>query len=448
MAAAFDRLRPGWPNPRVDLLDPIALRAALVLMLAASYAAFGSSSRERLASAFDLRDLSASGNGARIDAWLTPPVYTGKPPLMLIDASQPTSAGRVGDGAIETAERSELTIRINDVHPEAYSLRILNRDGDGERNAAPIRPAAGEAEGGGSPSSSAVEFRETISSVVVAELIRRGETIANWRIRVIPDRPPTIAWVEQLALMQRGSLRVHYKVEDDYGVVSAHAVFERPAAPGRADRRATEPAARQSQVGRRPDLQGSDVPSVGGSSGVPRSDRPRSGWTDRKDRTRHFHASGKAVHQAVGPRHDRTAAHAGGTAGHAGRGGQGAGRADPGARNLRSRRLVYLGLRSAYWRLMDNPNGSADASVIDQLWHVALRIEDGDLSSAERDLRAAQDKLMRALDENASPEEIKRLMDELRTALNHFLESAARNAQNKDELTPHPRPLIRSRRKS
>ena len=75
-------------------------------------------------------------------------------------------------------------------------------------------------------------------------------------------------------------------------------------------------------------------------------------------------------------------------------------------------------------------------STADLLWQVAVHVEDGDLSDAERRLRTAQEELMKALERDASEEEIKRLMDELRTALNEFLENMRQQAQNNPNFMP------------
>jgi hypothetical protein len=72
---------------------------------------------------------------------------------------------------------------------------------------------------------------------------------------------------------------------------------------------------------------------------------------------------------------------------------------------------VYLALRNAYWRLRTDNSRDSIASVVDQLWSSALRIEEGDLPEAERALNAAQDALMQALKEGATPEEVKNLVD-------------------------------------
>ncbi len=55
--------------------------------------------------------------------------------------------------------------------------------------------------------------------------------------------------------------------------------------------------------------------------------------------------------------------------------------------------------------------------VTDGMWELALRIEDGDLSDAEKALKDAQDKLAEALEKGAPDSEINKLMQELREAL-------------------------------
>jgi uncharacterized protein (TIGR02302 family) len=65
-----------------------------------------------------------------------------------------------------------------------------------------------------------------------------------------------------------------------------------------------------------------------------------------------------------------------------------------------------------------------------------VNLEDGDLSDSEQQLRTAQQRLMQALQENASDEEIRRLTDELRTALNRFLNELSERVQNNEEFDP------------
>ena len=96
--------------------------------------------------------------------------------------------------------------------------------------------------------------------------------------------------------------------------------------------------------------------------------------------------------------------------------------------------FTYLSLRDVYWRLMSNPSREAIGSAVDQLWSIALRIEDGDLPEAERELKSAQDALSQALEKNASPEEIKQLVDNLREALSKYMQALAQQAQDKGNM--------------
>jgi uncharacterized protein (TIGR02302 family) len=96
--------------------------------------------------------------------------------------------------------------------------------------------------------------------------------------------------------------------------------------------------------------------------------------------------------------------------------------------------VVYLAFRNAYWRLRSDISRESVASVVDQLWSTALRIEEGDLPEAERALNAAQDALMQALKEGSSPEEIKNLVDELRSALSRYLQALASQQQDKGNM--------------
>jgi uncharacterized protein (TIGR02302 family) len=70
---------------------------------------------------------------------------------------------------------------------------------------------------------------------------------------------------------------------------------------------------------------------------------------------------------------------------------------------------------------------------------MALQIEDGNLSSAEKRLRQAQEALKQALRDGASDEEIDKRMQELREAMNEFLrEFAERAARDPDTAMQQP----------
>ncbi len=99
---------------------------------------------------------------------------------------------------------------------------------------------------------------------------------------------------------------------------------------------------------------------------------------------------------------------------------------------------AYLMLRSAIRRLEYRAPAALSVDlrdeVSDMLWQVALMIEDGNLSDAQARLRRAQDRLSKAIEDGATNEEIAALSEELRRAMQKYLEQLAREAeQNPDQ---------------
>src|SRR5207248_5999703 len=56
----------------------------------------------------------------------------------------------------------------------------------------------------------------------------RGAAVADltWQFTAIPDQPPTIALAKEPEGQARGALQLSYKLEDDYGVIRAQALFK------------------------------------------------------------------------------------------------------------------------------------------------------------------------------------------------------------------------------
>ena len=72
---------------------------------------------------------------------------------------------------------------------------------------------------------------------------------------------------------------------------------------------------------------------------------------------------------------------------------------------------------------------------------MAVFLEDGNVSETEKQLRAAQDALREALERGATDEEIKKLMDELRAALDKFMQALAEEMRKNPQMA---RPLDRN----
>ncbi|TIP34469.1 MAG: DUF4175 domain-containing protein, partial [Mesorhizobium sp.] len=89
----------------------------------------------------------------------------------------------------------------------------------------------------------------------------------------------------------------------------------------------------------------------------------------------------------------------------------------------------YLAIMSARSRLKLAENDDQLRNEVAYLWEIALGIEEGNLSAAERRLRQAQQALQDAIKNGASDEELEKAMKELREAMNQFLQEFAQRAQ-------------------
>ncbi|HJZ29483.1 MAG TPA: TIGR02302 family protein [Hyphomicrobiaceae bacterium] len=446
LAALLAKLRVGRPAPRTDRYDPFAVRALLTLVVLFLLIAAGDSASDRLWSAFRFGPL-AKGVQARLDAWLTPPAYTGKPPIMLADGShggwqqqeRPT-------GPYEVPDKSLMVIRASGQGLGTLALELAAGDG--------AQPRRLEAPAPANPGDVA-EIRAEVRTSGPATVYLGSTPIANWSLQVTPDLPPKISLTKEPERTPRGGLKLSFKVEDDYGVVSAETRMKRVAP--KADTSATAWARPQAKKGPRPPLERpptlalrlpkaypkeaegqsfheiGDHPWAGMKVRLTLIARDLAGQTGRSEPIelvlpeRRF---SKPLARAVVEQRRRLVE-------------------DPRDRLQVARALdaltiepdgfiedlqVFLGLRSAYWRLQRDQSRASRNSVVGQLWDIALRIEDGNLTDAERALRAAQERLSKALEQGASDEEIQRLMQELRQALAQFLEQLQKQAENQPPM--------------
>ncbi len=454
LAATLNRLTAGWPHPRLARVDPYALRSALLLLLVVGFAASGGSSLQRLTGAFNVGQQEIV-SPFRIDAWVTPPVYTGKPPIVLADGSDGQSIRQV-----TTPEKSLLLVRINGGPGSRPTVRVENKADDVNKA---IEPASSD--------DAFAEYKIAIEKPVTIVVGSQGIARATWHFDVIKDRPPLIGLTDDPSRSPRGAIRFSYRVQDDYGVAAAEARF------ALADVKNDEPDGGKTGSNEKQDRKSGDT---GASDALrafepplipltlPRSNAKTAEANTFKDLTSHPWAGLKVIMTLV-------------ARDHAGQEGKSQDYemvlperrfTKPMAKALIEQRkslvrkpedrepvelalsaltiapdrffkdkVLYLGIRSAYWRLRHDKTVEGVQSVASQLWDLALRVEDGDLPQAESDLRAAQEELRRALENGASEEEIARLMDKLRAALNRFLQAMAEKARQNGDLAKMPEGL-------
>src|SRR5207245_4556457 len=98
----------------------------------------------------------------------------------------------------------------------------------------------------------------------------------------------------------------------------------------------------------------------------------------------------------------------------------------------------YLGLYSVTRELDAARTDDARRGVVASLWALAVTIEDGDISDVEKALRAAEEALKQALERGASDEEIKKLTENLRAALDKFMRQLAEQLRNNPQQLARP----------
>src|SRR5439155_5094745 len=222
---AAKTLRAGRPSPRLATRDPYALRGLVVVALIASFFIAGSDRMRRIYAAFNWQGVMAPAN-FRIDAWVNPPNYTGKPPVVLA-AMRPGEPVPQSAGTVTVPSGSTLIIRASgqvslDVAMTGGIEDAKNVEAKSADKTAST-PAATKVVDKSADRGGADERRLVITE---AGTVTLRSAVANdivWRFTAIPDRAPTIALTKDPEPQQRGALQLTYKLEDDYGVVGAQA---------------------------------------------------------------------------------------------------------------------------------------------------------------------------------------------------------------------------------
>ena len=214
LARALARLRVGPPSPRADRFDPWALRAlALLLLIPAALLVTGSLG-DRLASAFrfgvtESRHADACrclGHAAALHR------ATSRSAIRWRTAG----VGKRDEQKrfFEVPDRSLLTLRGVGFTNKGVSLEVLSVDAS-----APVIVTPEKSKSGDTSNVSEVRYEIRKSSRIRA--LSGSHELGQWTFDVVADALPTIALQKDISGTPRGSMRVAYKAEDDYGIASA-----------------------------------------------------------------------------------------------------------------------------------------------------------------------------------------------------------------------------------
>jgi uncharacterized protein (TIGR02302 family) len=409
MARRVRGLRVGLPLAGFLRRDPYALRAALALVLVIGVLDAGRDGGERVLRALtpELSFSPAAAASASLDIWITPPDYTGEAPLFLQrGAAKDPIAVPTGSTVLAQVQGGSEPPRIEIGGKTTDFARIDAKNFKGSA---------------------------TVAAGDKLAVTQSGHTLGSWPISIVPDRPPAIAFVGEPKKTQRDALRIEFRATDDYGVENAKAVIQR--------------------VGGAPDetielelpLPGLHLKEARNANFYDLTPHPWAGLpveihleaTDALDQTgksetitvtlpeRVFrHPMAKAL---IEQRRELTV--------------------HPKDRDIVAETLsdlslrpaffdedkvVFLGLRISSIRLQREDPKAAVPAVQQLLWDLALRLEDGHATMAQRDLRDLMKALQDAIARNAPDAEIERLTKELRQAIDRYLKALAENMQRQN----------------
>ena len=422
MADRAAQARAVEPNLRLAKRDPFALRYVALTALVMAVM-FGSLWRVASLTGLGPNSAAALAAGPTWEGWAQPPAYTGKPSLYLNDIDQ-------AELTLPTGTRLQFRL-----YGEVGAL-VLTETVSGSTT-----PAAASA--------ATQDFEVAQSGTITIE----GAGGREWKITALPDAPPTVTTAGKIGREADGRFTQAFNASDDYAVTSGTVVIalDLPLV----DRRYGLQAPPELHDPVTLDL---PMPITG--------DRAKFTETLIDDLSKHvfsnlpvtmtFTVADGALQAGIAePLHVTV---------------PGKRFFDPLAAALIEARRDILWNRSntpevvqvlkavtnlpegfirnerAYLRLrvalkqLDTQSKTLTVqnrdAIADELWEIALLVEEGDLASALERLRRAQDRLDQAIQNGADPAEVQQLMDDMRQALNEYMKQLAEEAQkNPDQQT-------------
>ncbi|WP_375689025.1 TIGR02302 family protein [Pseudooceanicola sp. LIPI14-2-Ac024] len=421
MASRAETAKAVEPDLRVAKFDPfgmryVALSALCIALLFGSFWRVGSVAGMAPGSG-------VTATGPSWEGWVEPPAYTGLPVIYLND---------IDPGDLSVAEGSRVTLRL---YGEPGDLSVAE-DVSGRIGDLP------------DPTTPSQEFTVARNGSLTID----GPNGRAWDFVIIPDAPPTIALSGEPDTNVDGRMTLPFTATDDYGVEGGEAVITLDMEA--LDRRyglAAAPEAREPIVLPLP------VPISGARTEFEESlidDFSEHPWANMPVRI-DLHAQdaagqeGTALDQPI-----RLAARrffdplAAGiiemrrdllwTRDNGKRVAQVLKAITWQPEGLFRKDTHYLQLRTIMRRLDANVTHDTFTpekrdEIAQAMWDLALEIEEGDIDDAMERMRMAQERLNEAMKNGASPQEIARLMQDLRDATQDYLRQLSRQAQRDQE---------------
>lgn len=406
LADLATRTRLAPPRSELPKLDPWAIRAGVVLVLAVALVDAEGRIGQRLQDSL-IPGVAAHDAAEAVAAtlWVEPPAYTRLPPRMIEAGGQRTiiPAG------------SQALVQVHHLPEETEAPSVLFEE---------IRLAATRL--GEASAEARLEVRHD-GDLIVQD--GNGGEIARFLLAAQPDRVPAIQAEGEPRTTLRNALEIGWSGADDYGLVATALEIE-PVDGGRAKERIAlkslpdqpREAKGRAYLDMTPHpLAGAEVRIVLVAVDAAGQEGRSQPLTLKLPERKFEHPVAKAIIEqrkdlAARP-DDRDAV------------------ADV-LDQLADTRMMHdlpssvpLSLNSAAERLRRGQLSEQELdSVLEQLWETALFVEEGRMATAESDMRRLQEELERALAEGRDDAEVERLMDELQAAMDRYLDELTKQA--------------------
>jgi uncharacterized protein (TIGR02302 family) len=430
----FSNLKAGVPRSNWMYLDHGGWRFTLALLLLVSVVLSGGDWRRQIARVASSQTIAAKPVDVALDAWISPPAFTRKAPVLLTSVAKKAAIAR-GE-AIVVPEGSILKVRVNGVRE--ISIVVSQQTGAGTAGDV-LETLIAKA---GANDDDVVEKRLKLQRPVFISVQYDGKSQADWKISLIPDASPMVEVVGDISTTPTGGFSVPWRASDDYGIASLKGVLS---------------------LAKQPDLKND------GKKGQPlKYDPPKfqismSRINPKKAKGRAFQDltahpwAGQKVHLVLVAKDQA--------------GQMGKSKvlkfvlpqrrfSKPLARALveQRRRLVenpnnkkgiirvlvalmawpqgvikksgnYLGLRIVTRQLYRAQSDQQLKATVAEIWKLALQIEEADLSATRKALEEARRALQKALAQGASKEKIAELTAKLKKALDSYMAAMERQMQ-------------------
>ena len=429
--AELDAVKISLPKTSWRNFDPTALRVPVAL---AAVSAILLGPGDLLSNTLNAASISAPRmlQPLTIDAWLKPPAYTGKAPILLTSAAMRDKLA--GGKDILVPDNASLSLRVQGVEKPRLGFYVL---GD---TTTELQSVVSQSNAGEQSFTSEIKLERSLH----VKLFDGAKELASWPIALIPDEPPKIKLIGEPKSEKFGGLNLKWETSDDYGVKSITTEISLADQQENAEGFENNGVFLFDPPSFKIALRHPNAKTESGDTTQDLSAHPWAGLyveavltaTDAAGQTtasqakrfkmpeRNFY---KPLAQALVEQRKNLILNPDSA---------------PDVAVMLDAMLAYpysiaeksgliLNLSALKSSLANAGNTEVVGAVIADLWPIVIAIEDGELADARAELKLLKQQLEQALREGAPPEKIAELTDKMRKAMDRLLDQMRKEAEKR-----------------